>query len=105
MAKIRKDDIVLVIAGKDRGMRGRVRQVWPRENRVVVEGVNVAKHHLKPRGMARQAGIVEMEAPLDISNVMLVCDKCDSPTRVGMRYLDDGRKVRYCKSCGEPIGL
>ena len=95
--------MVLVRVGKDRGMRGRVRQVWPRKNQVVVEGINVIKRHMKPRGLARQAGIVEMEAPLHVSKVMLICSQCDSPTRVGLRFLEDGQKVRYCKRCGEIV--
>lgn len=96
--------MVLVIAGKDRGRRGRVRLVRPKENRVVVEGVNIVKRHLKSQGLARQAGIVELEAPLHISNVMLICDKCGRPTRGGLRFLEDGKKARYCRRCGELIG-
>ncbi len=101
--KIRKDDTVLVIAGKDKGKKGKVRQSLPKESRVVVEGVNVVKRHMRPRGTARQAGIIEREAPLQVSNVMLLCTKCNRPTRIGFRFLEDGTKVRICRRCGEVI--
>ncbi len=101
--KIRRNDTVLVIAGKDRGKKGRVRESLPEESRVVVEGVNMIKRHMRPRGATRQAGIIEREAPVHISKVMLFCTKCDRPTRVGIRLLDDGGKVRICRHCGETI--
>jgi large subunit ribosomal protein L24 len=101
--KIRKNDTVLVIAGKDRGKKGKVRQSLPKEERVVVEGVNMVKRHMRPRGATRQAGIIEREAPLRVSNVMLLCTKCNRPTRVGFRFLEDGSKVRVCKRCDEVI--
>lgn len=101
--KIRKDDMVLVIAGKDKGKKGKVRQSFPKRDRVVVEGINVAKRHMKPRGRARQAGIIEREVPIQVSNVMLLCTKCDRPTRIGFRFLEDGSKVRYCHRCKEVI--
>lgn len=103
MPKIRKNDTVLVIAGKDRGKRGRVHRVIPREDRVVVEGVNMIKRHTKARAGVRQAGIVEREAPIQISNVMLICGKCNRPTRIGFRFLEDGSKARLCRACGELI--
>ena len=95
--------MVLVLVGKNKGKRGRVHRVLLKEQRVVVEGVNIVKRHLKPRGTARQAGIVEQEAPIHVSNVKLVCSKCDKPTRVGFQFLEDGRKVRYCKRCHETV--
>ena len=101
MAKLRRDDTVLVIAGKDRGKQGKVRLVNPKESRLVIEGVNIVKRHMKARGMARQAGIIQKEAPLHVSNVMLLCKSCHQPTRVGFRHLEDGRKVRFCKRCDE----
>ena len=101
--KIRRDDTVLVITGKDTGKKGRVRQSSPKESRVVVEGVNMVKRHMRPRGRARQAGIIEREAPIHISNVMLLCTKCNRPTRCGIRLLEDGSKVRVCRRCGEMI--
>ena len=102
--KLRRDDTVEVLAGKDKGKRGKIREVRTDEMRVVVADINVAKRHMKPgRSRARQAGIVDIEAPLAISNVAVVCTKCDRPTRIGTRILDDGTKARYCKKCGELI--
>jgi large subunit ribosomal protein L24 len=98
---IRKGDEVLVIRGDDRGKRGKVHRAIPRENKVLVEGVNVRKRHMKPRGNIKQAGIIEREAPVDVSKVMLVCSKCSRPTRVGLHILEDGTKVRMCKTCHE----
>jgi large subunit ribosomal protein L24 len=100
---IRKNDTVLVIAGKDRGKKGKVRKALPRDAKVIVEGVNMIKRHSKASGAARQAGIIELEAPLNASNVMLVCNKCNKPARVGFRFLSDGRKARICRSCHEVI--
>ncbi|MCK4964922.1 MAG: 50S ribosomal protein L24 [Dehalococcoidia bacterium] len=101
--KIKKDDIVVVIAGKDKGKKGKVRQSLHSEQRVMVEGVNMVKRHTKPRGTVRQAGIIEREAPLHISNVMLLCPKCDHPARLGFRILEDGSRVRVCRRCHEVI--
>jgi large subunit ribosomal protein L24 len=101
--KIRKDDTVLVIAGKDRGKRGKVRFAYPKKERLLVEGINFTKRHSRARGAVRQAGIIEREAPIHVSNVMLLCSKCNHPARVGFRFLADGRKVRICCSCGEVI--
>jgi len=100
---IRKDDTVLVIAGKDRGKKGKVRFAYPKTERIMVEGVNFIKKHSKARGAARQAGIIEREATIPVSNVMLVCSKCNHPARIGSRFLADGRKVRFCLACGEVI--
>jgi large subunit ribosomal protein L24 len=107
MYKIRKDDTVEVQAGKDRGQRGKVLRVDHKDNRVVVERVNIVKKHQKPRQAGRsqtQPGIIEFEAPVDISNVMLVCPNCDKPTRVGVVINEEGKKVRRCKKCGQDIG-
>lgn len=101
--KITKGDNVLVIAGKDRGKTGKVRQVMPEDGQVLVHGVNIVKRHTKPRGAARQAGIVEQEAPLAIAKVALLCARCSKPTRVGYRVLEDGSKVRVCRACHEVI--
>jgi large subunit ribosomal protein L24 len=100
---IRKNDTVLVIAGKDRGKKGRVRFVYPKNERLLVEGINLVKKHSRAKGAVRQAGIIEREAPLHSSNVMLICSKCNKPARVGSRFLADGRKVRFCQSCGEVV--
>ena len=101
--KIRKNDTVLVIAGKDRGKKGKVRKALPKNDEVIVEGVNMIKRHSRAKGQARQAGIIELEAPLDVSNVILICNKCNKPARVGFRFLTDGRKARICRSCDEVI--
>ena len=101
--KVRKNDNVLVITGKDKGKKGKVRFAYPKKEKVIVEGVNFIKKHSKARGTVRQAGIIDLEAPLDISNVMFVCDKCGKPARIGFRKLEDGRKVRFCRACGEVI--
>lgn len=100
---IKRDDTVLVIAGKDKGKKGKVRRSLPDESRVVVEGVNMAKRHMRPQATVRQAGIIEREAPIHISNVQLICTKCNRPTRIGSRFLEDGTRVRVCKKCNEVI--
>jgi large subunit ribosomal protein L24 len=102
MRKIRRGDEVEVIAGKNKGQRGKVRINMVSEDRVVVEGVNIAIKHVK-RGRARQAGRIEIEAPLHVSKVMLICTECGKRTRVGVRPNDDGRNERYCKSCDGSI--
>lgn len=101
--KIRKNDNVVVITGKDKGKRGKVRFAYPRKNRVLVEGINFIKMHSRARAQMRQAGIIEREAPIDVSNVMLVCNRCNKPVRVGFRKLEDGRKVRICRACNEVV--
>jgi large subunit ribosomal protein L24 len=103
MANIRRDDTVMVIAGKDRGKSGKVNRVIREKDRVVVAGVNIATKHVKNRPGIRQAGIIHVEAPLHISNVMLLCPHCAKPTRVGHRFQEDGTKVRVCKRCNEVI--
>lgn len=95
---IRKDDEVLVVSGKDRGRRGRVVNVLPREGRVMVEGVARAKKHAKPSRKRQQGGIVDVELFIDISNVQLVCKTCGEPTRVGHRF-ENEKKVRVCRKC------
>jgi len=101
--KIRKNDNVIIITGKDRGKKGKVRRAFPKEDRVIVEGLNMIKRHSRAGRAARQAGIIELEAPIHVSNVMLLCDKCGKPTRVSFRFLTDGKKVRICNSCQEVI--
>jgi len=101
--KIRKDDTVVVVTGKDRGRKGKVRFAYPEDGRLLVEGVNFIKRHTRARGQVKQAGIIEREAPIHISNVRLLCSKCNHPTHIGSRFLEDGKKVRFCRSCGEVI--
>jgi len=102
MRKIRTGDEVFVTSGRNKGQRGVVRQNLIEKDRVVVEGVNIVKKHIK-RGRARQAGIVEVEAPLHVSNVKLVCPSCGEVSRVGIRKDDDGKNERFCKKCERAI--
>lgn len=103
MQRVKQGDTIEVIAGKDKGLRGEVIRVLRKKNRVIVNGVNVMKRHQKarpaPGGQQIPAQIVEFEAPLHLSNVMLVCTSCDQRTRVGYRITADGFKTRYCKKC------
>jgi len=101
--KLRRDDQVMVVAGKDKGKTGRITRVVTGKAAVVVEQVNVVKRHQKPSARYKHGGIIEKEAPIAISNVMMLCVKCKGPVRVGRRFLDDGRKVRYCKKCSEVL--
>ncbi|MCD5412930.1 MAG: 50S ribosomal protein L24 [Dehalococcoidia bacterium] len=103
MRKIRKNDEVMVILGRSRGKKGKVLVSIPGDDRLIVEGINMIKRHTRPRGKMRQAGIIEREAPLHISDVKLICKKCNRPTRVGFRLLEDKSRVRSCKKCGEVI--
>ncbi len=100
--KIKKGDTVKVIAGKDKGKEGKVIKALPARNRVVVEKVNIHKKAMRPTQQNPQGGISSIEAPLHVSNVMLVCPECKQPTRVSYRVTDDG-KVRVCKKCGKDI--
>lgn len=99
--RIRKDDKVIVLAGKERGKIGTILKVDPEKERVIIEKINMVKKHAKPSAQTAQGGIIEKEAPLTISNVMIVCNKCTEPTRIGKRLLEDGSKIRFCKKCGE----
>ena len=101
--RIKKNDIVVVIAGKEKGKTGKVLRMIPKKDRVLVERVNMVKRHTKPGMASRQGGIIEKEAGVHISNVKLMCGKCNEATRVGFRVLEDGRKVRFCKKCNEMI--
>lgn len=100
---VKKGDMVEVIAGKHRGKRGKVLTVMPKHGKVIVEGVSVVKKHAKPTQKLPQGGIVEKEAAVYSSRVMLVCPKCGKAARVAHGYLEDGTKVRICKNCGEQI--
>jgi large subunit ribosomal protein L24 len=102
-ARIRKGDQVVVIAGADRGRRGEVTRVLPDAGRAVVQGIAVAKIHTKPKGMGQPGGIVEREASVHLSNLMLIDPKTDRPTRVSFRVLDGGRKVRVARKSGDVI--
>ena len=100
--KIKRDDNVLITKGRDRGRTGNVRLVIPEGQRLIVTGVNMVKRHMKPR-LQQSGGIIEREAPLPWSNVRLVCPECEKPIRPRFHFLDDGRKVRYCKKCNSNI--
>ncbi len=100
---VKKEDTVLVITGKDKGKKGRVIAAFPRENRVLVEGVNMVKKHAKPSQQNPQGGILTQEAPIHVSNVMLLDPKSGQPTRIGYKVLDNGKKVRVAKRSGEVI--
>ena len=99
MQRVRKEDNVLIMKGKDRGRSGTVRVVIPEDNRVIVTGINIVKRHMRPRGPQQPGGIVEREAPIALANVRPLCPSCNKPVRVGFRVLADDRKVRYCKKC------
>ncbi|MCL2655318.1 MAG: 50S ribosomal protein L24 [Coriobacteriia bacterium] len=100
---VRKDDKVAVIAGKDKGKQGRVLSVNPSSQRVLVERVNIAKKALRPKNEQQQGGIIEIEAPLHVSNVMLICPSCNKPTRTGNKRSKEGKRIRVCKKCGKDI--
>jgi large subunit ribosomal protein L24 len=101
--KIRKNDNVVVIAGKDKGKRGKVRYAYPKEERLLVEGINMIKRHTKAKGESQKGGIIEREASIAIADVMLVCTRCKKPSRIGFKILGDGRKTRVCLSCNEVV--
>ncbi|MGH7348385.1 MAG: 50S ribosomal protein L24 [Candidatus Rokuibacteriota bacterium] len=103
IAHVRKGDTVVVVAGKERGKRGKVLRVLPEKGRVVVERINMVKKHQRPTQKVRQGGIIEREAAIHLSNVMLVDPNSDKPTRVGMKALSDGKKVRVAKRSGEML--
>jgi len=106
---VKTGDEVLVITGKDKGKRGKITRALPSDSRVVVEGLNIVKRHMKARGPGKPGGIIEMEAPLHVSNVMLICPNCGRASRTGHRLLDEQdhkgrpRKVRFCKACDAAI--
>jgi large subunit ribosomal protein L24 len=102
-ARIRKGDTVVVITGADKGKRGEVVRVMPKDGRAVVQGVRIATRHTKPKGMGQPGGIVEQEAAIHLSNLMLIDPKSEKPTKVGFRTLDDGRKVRVARVSGDVI--
>ena len=99
--RIKKGDTVQVLAGKDRGKRGEVMRVMPKDGRVIVDGVNVAKRHQRPTKRTMQGGIIDKDMPVDASSVAIVCKTADcGPTRIGVRLDDQGRKQRFCRKCG-----
>jgi large subunit ribosomal protein L24 len=101
--RLRKNDTVIVIGGKERGKTGTILRVIPDRDRVVIERLNLVKRHMKPRGVQQQGGIVEKEASIHASNVQPLCGKCNKPARIGRRRLEDGRAVRVCRRCDQPL--
>jgi len=100
---IKRNDKVIVLTGKEKGKIGTILKVDAEKGRAIVEKINMVKRHSKPGGKKAQGGIIEKEAPIHISNLMLVCGKCAEPARMGRRILEDGSKVRVCKKCGEQL--
>ena len=100
---IRKDDLVVVLSGKDKGKQGKVLEVMPKSGKVVVEKINVVSRHTKPRKQGEQGGVLKKEAPIYACKVQVVCPRCGKPTRVGHKILKDGTKERICKKCGESL--
>lgn len=100
---IRKNDSVMVIAGRERGKTGKVLRVISKKDAAIIERVNLVKRHTRPRGPQQPGGILEKEAPIHASNLMVMCDKCNAPVRVGKKVLADGEKVRLCRRCGDPL--
>ncbi len=101
--KVKKGDTVLILAGKDKGQKGKVLQAMPREGRILVEGINMVKRHTKPTRQRMQGGIVNKESPVRASNVMVVCPRCKKPSRMGRSRLPESRGGRVCKKCSEVI--
>ncbi len=101
--EIRKNDSVMVIAGKERGKTGKVLRVLPDKDAAIIERVNLIKRHSRPRGPQQPGGIVEKEASIHASNLMIMCDKCNAPVRIGRKLLADGKKIRICRRCGEAL--
>jgi len=100
---VKKDDLVMIVAGKDKGKSGKVLRVMPDKGRVLVENLNLIKRHTRPSQANNEGGIIEKEAPIAISNVQLLCQSCNKPARTGIKALDDGSKVRFCKKCNEIV--
>ena len=98
---VKRGDMVKVIAGKDKGMEGKVITAMPNKGKVIVEGVAIVSKHQKARRQGQESGILKMQAPIDASNVMRICSKCGKAARTGIKILEDGSKVRYCKKCNE----
>ncbi|MCY4115152.1 MAG: 50S ribosomal protein L24 [Chloroflexi bacterium] len=101
--RLRKGDTVEVLTGRDKGRQGAIERVVPETGQLVVEAINVRKRHTKPRAIGQRAGIIEFNAPLDASNVMLVCPHCGARSRIGIRVGRRGARIRHCKSCNEPL--
>lgn len=102
--KIKKDDKVIILSGKDRGKKGKALKAIPKDGRIIVEGVNIVKKHRRPKKQGEKGQRIEVASPIDISNVMLICPKCGKNARVGYKILENKEKVRVCKKCNQEIG-
>ena len=100
---VKKGDMVMIMAGKDKGKTGRITKTMPEKGAVLVEGLNIVKKHSRPNKQKTGGGILEKESPLDASNVMILCKSCNKTARVGHQVLEDGKKVRFCKKCKETL--
>jgi large subunit ribosomal protein L24 len=98
---VKKNDLVMVMTGKEKGKSGRILRVLPEKGKVLIEKINFIKRHSRPRGQQKRGGIIEKEAPLHVSNVMLLCEKCNKPVRIGHRLIEGNKKVRFCLKCSE----
>lgn len=103
MLKIKKEDTVMVVKGKDKGKKGKVMRVLANEKRIIVEGINMVKKHMRRTNENQQGGVVSVERPLSIANVMYYCKSCNHPVRIGFKALDDKNKTRFCKDCKQTI--
>lgn len=103
MARLKKNDTVKILAGKDKGKSGKILFVFPDKGRVLVQGLNLIKKHIRRTREDQQGGVIQKESPIHISNLMVVCQKCGKPTKIGFNVLSDGTKIRICKKCKELI--
>ena len=103
LVQIRKNDSVMVITGRERGKTGKVLRVLREKDALIIERINLVKRHSKPRGPQQPGGIIEKEASIHASNIMIMCDKCNAPVRIGHKLLGDGKKIRICRRCGEAL--
>jgi large subunit ribosomal protein L24 len=101
--QVKKDDTVMVISGKDKGKSGKIIKAFPKENKVLIQGLNMVKRHTRLRGRQQLGGIIDKEAPIHVSNVKFICPACGKPTRLGEKFLETGEKVRVCKKCNEIV--
>lgn len=101
--KVKKNDNVEIIAGKEKGKRGKVLLIFPEEQKLIVEKLNMVKRHSRPTGQTKQGGIIEKEGKINISNALVICARCNRGIRIGYKVLESGEKIRTCKSCGEEI--
>jgi large subunit ribosomal protein L24 len=100
---VKKGETVVILSGKDKGKKGKVLNVYPDEQKILVEGVNMVTKHVKPRNQYQQGGLVHQESPIYAAKAMVMCDKCGKPTRIAKEINDDGTKFRVCKKCGEQL--